>query len=53
MTTLEHRLSFLVAVFAMAKGRLYGGARSGPDADREQQKAFKRCLSGRGYRVLN
>lgn len=36
-----------------AYGALYGGTRSGLDADREQQKVFKRCLSGRGYRVLN
>jgi hypothetical protein len=36
-----------------AYGALYGGTRSGLDADREQQKVFKRCLTGRGYRVLN
>ncbi len=36
-----------------AYGALYGGTRSGLDADREQQAVFKRCLSGRGYRVLN
>jgi hypothetical protein len=36
-----------------AAGGLYGGTRSGLDADREKQKVFKRCLSGRGYRVLN
>ncbi|MDJ0908689.1 MAG: hypothetical protein QNI99_05830 [Woeseiaceae bacterium] len=34
-------------------GALYGGAQSGLDADREQQMVFKRCLVGRGYRVLN
>ncbi len=34
-------------------GALYGGTRSGLDADREQQMVFKRCLTGRGYRVLN
>ncbi len=34
-------------------GALYGGTRSGLDADREQQMVFKRCMSGRGYRVLN
>lgn len=34
-------------------GALYGGTRSGLDADREKQKVFKRCLRGRGYRVLN
>ena len=36
-----------------ATGALYGGTRSGLDADREKQKVFKRCLRGRGYRVLN
>jgi len=36
-----------------ANGALYGGTRSGLDADREQQQVFKRCLRGRGYRVLN
>lgn len=36
-----------------ASGALYGGTRSGLDADREKQKVFKRCLRGRGYRVLN
>ncbi len=36
-----------------ATGVLYGGTRSGLDADREKQKVFKRCLRGRGYRVLN
>ena len=34
-------------------GAVYGGTRSGLDADREKQKVFKRCLRGRGYRVLN
>ncbi len=34
-------------------GALYGGTQSGLDADREQQMVFKRCLIGRGYRVLN
>lgn len=34
-------------------GALYGGTRSGLDADREKQQVFKRCLRGRGYRVLN
>jgi len=38
---------------AAASGALYGGARSGLDADRERQRVFKRCLAGRGYRVLN
>lgn len=36
-----------------ANGALYGGTRSGLDADREKQRIFKRCLAGRGYRVLN
>ena len=36
-----------------AAGALYGGTRSGLDADREKQQVFKRCLRGRGYRVLN
>lgn len=36
-----------------AVGALYGGTRSGLDADREKQQVFKRCLRGRGYRVLN
>jgi len=36
-----------------AYGALYGGTRSGLDADRDKQLVFKRCLSGRGYRVLN
>lgn len=38
---------------AAATGALYGGTRSGLDADRDQQRVFKRCLRGRGYRVLN
>lgn len=36
-----------------ATGALYGGTKSGLDADRDKQRVFKRCLSGRGYRVLN
>ncbi len=36
-----------------ATGALYGGTRSGLDADRDKQAVFKRCLRGRGYRVLN
>jgi outer membrane lipoprotein SlyB len=36
-----------------AYGGLYGGTRSGLDADRQKQMVFKRCMSGRGYRVLN
>jgi hypothetical protein len=38
---------------AAANGALYGGTVSGLDADREQSRVFKRCLQGRGYRVLN
>jgi len=34
-------------------GALYGGTRSGLDADRMKQDVFKRCMRGRGYRVLN
>ncbi len=34
-------------------GAIYGGTRSGLDADRDKQMVFKRCLRGRGYRVLN
>jgi outer membrane lipoprotein SlyB len=34
-------------------GAIYGGTRSGLHADREKQKVFKRCMRGRGYRVLN
>ena len=36
-----------------ATGALYGGTRGGLAADRDKQKVFKRCLIGRGYRVLN
>ncbi|MDX1500066.1 MAG: hypothetical protein R3176_09220 [Woeseiaceae bacterium] len=36
-----------------ALGGLYGGTRSGLEADREQSMVFKRCMRGRGYRVLN
>ncbi len=36
-----------------AFGGLYGATRSGLDADREQAMVFKRCMRGRGYRVLN
>ena len=38
---------------ATGLGAIYGGARSGLDADREKQKVFKNCMRGRGYRVLN
>jgi hypothetical protein len=34
-------------------GALYGGLRSGLDADEMKQDVFKRCMRGRGYRVLN
>jgi outer membrane lipoprotein SlyB len=34
-------------------GALIGATRSGLDADRDKQQVFKRCLRGRGYRVLN
>jgi outer membrane lipoprotein SlyB len=34
-------------------GGLWGGTRSGLGADRDQQMVFKRCMRGRGYRVLN
>ena len=36
-----------------AIGGLYGGTKSGLDAAEEKQLVFKRCMSGRGYRVLN
>lgn len=36
-----------------AYGALYGGTRSALDADRDKQAVFKRCMRGRGYRVLN
>lgn len=36
-----------------AYGGLYGGTRSGLQGSREQQLVFKRCMRGRGYRVLN
>ena len=32
-------------------GALYGGTRSGLDADEMKQAVFKRCMRGRGYRV--
>jgi len=34
-------------------GAIYGATRSGLNADRDKQEVFKRCLRGRGYRVLN
>jgi len=36
-----------------ATGALIGATRSGLDADRDRQRVFKRCMRGRGYRVLN
>ena len=36
-----------------SNGALIGGTRSGLDADKDKQSVFKRCLRGRGYRVLN
>ena len=36
-----------------SNGALIGATRSGLDADRDKQNVFKRCLRGRGYRVLN
>jgi hypothetical protein len=38
---------------ATGLGAIYGGARSGLDADREKQEVFKNCMRLRGYRVLN
>lgn len=38
---------------AAGLGAIYGGTRSGLQADREKQKVFKNCMRGRGYRVLN
>jgi len=34
-------------------GAIYGGTRSALEADREQQRVWKNCMRGRGYRVLN
>ena len=34
-------------------GAIWGGTRGGLMADRDKQMVFKRCLRGRGYRVLN
>jgi len=38
---------------AAANGALIGATHSGLDADKDKQRVFKRCLRGRGYRVLN
>lgn len=34
-------------------GAIWGATRSGIDGAREKEMVFKRCMSGRGYRVLN
>jgi hypothetical protein len=34
-------------------GAIWGATRSTIDADRDKQMVFKRCMRGRGYRVLN
>lgn len=34
-------------------GAVYGATRSTLHGDREKQAVFKRCMRGRGYRVLN
>ena len=34
-------------------GAIWGGLRGGLKGNREKQNVFKRCLRGRGYRVLN
>ena len=36
-----------------AYGAVYGATDSGLEADRDKQAVFKRCVRGRGYRVLN
>jgi outer membrane lipoprotein SlyB len=36
-----------------AIGAISGGASSGVKGDRERQEVVKRCLAGRGYKVLN
>jgi uncharacterized protein YcfJ len=36
-----------------AWGAVDGGTSSGLDAHYQKQEVFKRCMSGRGYRVLN
>ncbi len=38
---------------AAAVGAVSGGASSALKADEDQQNVVKRCLSGRGYKVLN
>lgn len=34
-------------------GAVWGATRSALQGDREKQQVFKRCMRGRGYRVLN
>jgi hypothetical protein len=34
-------------------GAVYGAAKSGIKGDREKSQVVKRCMRGRGYRVLN
>lgn len=34
-------------------GAIFGATRYGNEADREKRRVVKRCLMGRGYRVLN
>ena len=34
-------------------GAVWGATRSGTNGAREQEQVFKRCMRGRGYRVLN
>lgn len=34
-------------------GAIWGATRSGIDGAREKEMVFKRCMRGRGYRVLN
>ncbi|MDA0679982.1 MAG: glycine zipper family protein [Proteobacteria bacterium] len=34
-------------------GAIWGATRSTLEGDREKQMVFKRCMRGRGYRVLN
>lgn len=34
-------------------GAIWGATRSTLDGDRDKQMVFKRCMRGRGYRVLN
>ena len=36
-----------------ATGAVFGGAERGFDAHAERRQVLRRCLSGRGYRVLN